>query len=107
MDVKYFIAVWIRQEYRVFSHLLSSTVQLNVSYYGIKQDLSNVDNLMHAHICLIYLYDWTLKNLAYCHNKTHLIEQSFSVASFPPYTGWLATYPKIYVHKNSDHLLGS
>ena len=39
---------------------------------------------MHTHICPIYLYDWTLNDLASYHNKVHLTEQSFSVAGQPP-----------------------
>src|SRR5687767_5614599 len=70
--------------YSMGSQLLTMSVQLNVFYYGNKQDHSNVDTLMHTHIYPIYLYDWTLNDLAYCHNKTHLIEQSFSVAGCPP-----------------------
>src|SRR5687768_9767598 len=60
------------------------TIQIIVSYYGNKEDHSNQDTLMHTHICPIYLYDWTLNDLVYCHNNTHLTEQSFSVAGFPP-----------------------
>src|SRR5687767_10033781 len=63
--------------YRVLCQVLRMTVQLNVSYYGNKHDHSNVDTLMHTHICPIYLYDYTFKNLAYCPNKYHLTKQSF------------------------------
>ena len=76
----------IFQCYKVACQVLRMTVQLNVSYYSNKQDHSNVDTLMHTHICPIYLYDWTLDDLAYCHNKSHLTEQSFSVAGQPPCT---------------------
>src|SRR5687767_15304414 len=61
-------------------------VQLNVSYYDNKQDHSNLNMLMHTHIYPIYLYDWTLNDLGYCHNKTNLTEQSLSVAGCPPCT---------------------
>src|SRR5687767_6044911 len=77
MTIVLLITIYI---YRVFSQLLRMSVQLNVSFYGNKQNLSNVDTLMHTHICPIYLYDWTLNDLAYCHNKTHLTEHSFSAA---------------------------
>src|SRR5687767_1622064 len=62
------------------------TVQLNVSYYGSKQDPSNINTLIDTHICPIYLYNWTLNDLAYCHNKIHLTEQSFSVLGRAPCT---------------------
>src|SRR5688500_13354567 len=60
------------------------TVQLNMFCYGNMQDPSNVEALMHTHICPIYLYDWTLNDLAYCHNKTHSTKQSLSVDSESP-----------------------
>src|SRR5688500_4340657 len=66
--------------YRVSCQLLTMTDQLNLSYYSIKQDPPNLNTLKHTHICPIYLYDWTLNDFAYCHNKTHLTEQSVSVA---------------------------
>ena len=59
-------------------------VQLNVSYYDNKQDHSNLNMLMHTHIYPIYLYDWTLNDLAYCHSNTHLTEQSLLLAGCPP-----------------------
>src|SRR5688500_10426830 len=62
------------------------SAQLNVSYYGNKQDQSNLNTLMHTYICPIYLYDWTLNDLAYCHTKAHSTEQLLSVAGCPPCT---------------------
>src|SRR5687767_9903039 len=64
----------IRRLYRVDSQLLTMTVQLNVSYDGNKHDHSDVDTLKHTRMCPIYLYDWTLNDHAYCHNKTHITE---------------------------------
>src|SRR5688572_15574807 len=76
------VAILRMMRYRVYSQLLRMTVQFNVPYYGNKQDYLNVDTLMHTYIYLIYLYDWTLNDLVYCHNKTHSTEQSFSVAGY-------------------------
>src|SRR5688572_5886405 len=60
------------------------TVQLYVSYYGNKQDHSksiHIDRLGISECALVCLH---LNDMANCHNKTHLTEQSFSVAGFPP-----------------------
>ena len=72
--------------YRVGSQLLTMTVQLNVYYYGNKQDHSKSIHTDRLDICecvLVYLH---LEDLAYCHNKTHLTELSKSVASQTPCT---------------------
>src|SRR3989337_1715093 len=70
--------------YRVGSQLLTITVQLNVSYYGNKQDHSKSSHTDRLDICECALVCLHMNDLAYCHNKAHLTEQSFSVAGHTP-----------------------
>ena len=74
----------ICSNYRVDCQLLNMTAQSNIFNYNNKQNLPNVNTLIDTHICAIYLYDWTLNDLAYCHNKTLFMDQLMSVASNPP-----------------------
>ena len=72
--------------YRVESQLLRMTVQLNVYYCGNKQDHTKSSHTDRFDICECALVCLHLNDLAYCHNKTHLTEQSLSVAGNPPCT---------------------
>ena len=61
--------------YRVFSHLLSLTVQINVSYSGNKKNCSKPSHTDKLYICECTLVCLYLKDSAYCYNKTYLSKQ--------------------------------